>query len=46
MPSRKPSPGDEVAAFSVTRRFLYAGFARSSKVVGGASFLSAKYFLS
>ena len=37
---RQLHPGDEVAAFSVTRRFLYAGFSRSSKDCGGSSFLS------
>ncbi len=38
----KPSPGEEVAAFSTTSRFLYSGLVRSSSVCGGAIFLSAK----
>jgi hypothetical protein len=39
--TRKARPGEELVAPGVTSRFRYAGSARSSKVLGGASFFLA-----
>ena len=43
---RNARPGEDVAGFSTTSRFLYAGSNRSSMVVGGSTPRSANQAMS
>src|SRR5689334_7136395 len=44
--TRNARPGEDVVAPGVTKRFLYAGLVRSSRVFGGFSFFFANQVLS